>query len=92
MMKAPSPLTALVILQFLDLCGTTSKSESKLHGEVKSQLKRIKTLTDEFEALWNGSHDYVFSVELPVAIRNDLIREHSPNSPPTRGRFRACLG
>ena len=50
-------------------------------------VETIKTLTDEFEALWNGSHDYVFSVELPVAIRNDLIREHSPNSPPTPDDF-----
>ena len=30
-------------------------------------VETIETLTDEFEALWDGSINYVFSVELPVA-------------------------
>ena len=50
-------------------------------------VETIETLTDEFEALWDGSINYVFSVELPVAVKNDLLREYSPNSPPTPDDF-----
>ena len=50
-------------------------------------VETIETLTNEFEALWNGSIDYVLSVELPVAVKNDLLREYSPNSPPTPNDF-----
>ena len=47
----------------------------------------IEILTDEFEALWNGSIDYVFSMQLPLAVKNDLLREYSPTSPPTPDDF-----
>ena len=48
----------------------------------------ISTLSDEFDALWNGSRDYVVSLDLPVAIENDLIREYAPDKPPTIEDFR----
>lgn len=48
----------------------------------------IATLSDEFDALWNGSRDYVVSLDLPVAIENDLIREYKPDRPPTIDDFR----
>ena len=48
----------------------------------------ISTLSDEFDALWNGSRDYVVSLDLPVAIENDLIREYTPDKPPTNEDFR----
>ena len=47
----------------------------------------ISTLTEEFDALWNGSRDYVVSLDLPVAIENDLIREYTPDRPPTTDDF-----
>ena len=48
----------------------------------------ISTLADEFDALWNGSRDYVVSLSLPVAIENDLVREYTPDKPPTTEDFR----
>ena len=48
----------------------------------------IAALADEFDALWTGSRDYVLSLDLPVAIENDLIREYKPKTPPTADDFR----
>ena len=48
----------------------------------------INTLVEEFDALWSGSRDYVVSLDLPVAIENDLIREYTPDRPPTTDDFR----
>jgi len=50
-------------------------------------VKTIEILTEEFETLWNGSINYVFSVHLPVAVKNDLLREYSLTSPPTPDDF-----
>ena len=50
-------------------------------------VEALNTLTDEFEALWNGSHGHVLSLELPIAVKNDLLKEYSPNSPPTPDDF-----
>lgn len=47
----------------------------------------IMTLTDEFEALWGGSRDYVYTLDLPVAIENQLIRDYEPDKPPTKEDF-----
>lgn len=47
----------------------------------------IAALTDEFDALWNGSRDYVLTLDLPAAIENDLIREYKPDKPPTNDDF-----
>ena len=48
----------------------------------------IAALTGEFDALWNGSRDYVLTLDLPTAIENDLIREYKPDRPPTTDDFR----
>ena len=50
-------------------------------------IETIETLSGEFEALWNGSRNYMLSVELPVAVKNDLLREYSPSRPPTPEDF-----
>ncbi len=50
-------------------------------------VETIETLTDEFNALWNGSRNYVLSLDLPVAVKNDLLREYTPNKPPTLEDF-----
>ena len=47
----------------------------------------ISTLTDEFNALWEGARDYVWSLDLPVAIAHDLVREYAPDCPPTMEDF-----
>ena len=59
--------------------------EASWLGEVANET--IETLTDEFEALWKGSRDYVLSLDLPIAVKNDLLREYSPNSPPSPDDF-----
>ena len=59
--------------------------EASWRGDVA--IETIKILTEEFEALWDGSRNYVLSIELPVAIKNDLIREYSSNRPPTPDDF-----
>ena len=50
-------------------------------------VETIETLTDEFDALWNGSRNYVLSLDLPVAVKNDLLHEYTPNRPPTLEDF-----
>ena len=59
--------------------------EAPWRGDVA--VETIETLSDEFEALWNGTRDYVLSLGLPVAVRNDLLREYSSDSPPTPDDF-----
>ena len=60
--------------------------ETSWRGELANES--IDILTEEFEALWNGSQDYVLSLDLPTAISNDLIREYTTNSPPSPDDFR----
>ena len=43
----------------------------------------IKAFTEEFYALWDGSHDYVYTLDLPIAIKDELIREYDPKRKPT---------
>ena len=50
-------------------------------------VEAIGTLTEEFEALWNGARDYVYTLDLPIAIENELIREYEPEKPPTIDDF-----
>ena len=50
-------------------------------------IETIETLTEEFEALWSGSREYVLSVDLPVAVKNNLLREYMPHDPPTPEDF-----
>jgi len=47
----------------------------------------IDTLTEEFDALWEGSRDYVYTLDLSAAIENKLIREYKPEWPPTMEDF-----
>ena len=47
----------------------------------------IKALTEEFDALWVGSRDYAYTLDLPVVIENELIREYEPKQPPTMDDF-----
>ena len=48
----------------------------------------IATLTNEFNSLWNGSSNQVISIDLPVALKNNLIREYKTEIPPTIDDFR----
>lgn len=59
--------------------------DASWHGERAERT--ISTLTKEFDTIWNG-RDYVISLDLPVAIENDLIREYSPNTLPTTADFK----
>lgn len=47
----------------------------------------INTLVEEFAALWNGVRDYVYTLDLPVAIKSDLIREYKIDRPPSPDDF-----
>ena len=87
MTKAPSSPTVLVTLQRLDLCGNHEQVRIEASWRNEVAVETIETLTDEFEALWDGTRDYVLSVDLPVAVKQDLLREYSPNSPPTPADF-----
>ena len=48
----------------------------------------IDTLATEFEALWTGSRDYIFSMEMHDVIKNELLREYDPSHPPNPEDFR----
>ena len=48
----------------------------------------IATLAGEHEALWNGARDYVYTLDLPIAIENELIREYKPGQAPTIDDFK----
>jgi len=52
-----------------------------------SAIDAINSLTDEFNALWNGTRDYALSLDLPATVKNDLLREYSPSSPPSPDDF-----
>ena len=73
----------------------TSSGLTQNHEQVRVEaswrtdlaVETIETLTQEFEALWRGSRDYAMSLELPIAIKNDLLKEYSPSSPPTPDDF-----
>ena len=57
-------------------------------GMESEQRRRLRHLLTNLDALWSGSRDYVVSLDLPVAIENDLIREYTPDRPPTTDDFR----
>lgn len=73
----------------------TSSGLTQNHEQVRVEaswrtelaVETIEILTQEFEALWHGSRDYAMSLELPVAIKKDLLNEYSPNNPPTPDDF-----
>ena len=48
----------------------------------------IDSLHDEFLALWRGSRDYAVTLELPSALKHNLIHEYAPGHPPTLRDFR----
>ena len=50
-------------------------------------VETIEILTEEFDALWKGTRNYVFSLELPVAVKNHLLQEYSTDKPPTPEDF-----
>ena len=50
----------------------------------------ISALTDEFSALWDGDREYIWTLDLPVAIEHDLVRDYAPERPPTMSDFRAA--
>ncbi len=52
----------------------------------------IAKLTDEFQALWNGSGDYFTTMDLPLAIERELICEYLPENPPTADDFQKAWG
>ncbi len=55
--------------------------------ESADQLRAIADLTDEFEALWESRRDYASCVELPVAVRERLLKEFHPEKPPDANDF-----
>lgn len=55
-------------------------------GDGREQ-EAIDTLTNEFSALWDGSRDYAYTLDLPIAIKNELICEYKPKHPPTMEDF-----
>jgi superfamily II DNA or RNA helicase len=54
------------------------------------QAAVIEGLFDEYESLWNDQRDYAVCLELPVAVRENLIREHLSERPPTHEDFQAA--
>lgn len=46
------------------------------------QKSAIDELTEEFEALWESRRDYAVCIDLPVAVRERLLKEFHPESPP----------
>ena len=56
---------------------------------IKAQ-ESIHTLVDEFEAIWAGSRDYVKSLDLPLALEHDLVREYGSDQPPTEEDFHSA--
>lgn len=59
--------------------------------ETEDQRAAISELSDEFHALWEGKRDYAVCLDLPVAIREKLIREYKPDRPPTSDDFAQAL-
>lgn len=50
-------------------------------------LARLRNYEHEFDLLWRSEHPDVFTVELPAAVRENLI-EYAPSAPPTRANGR----
>ena len=46
------------------------------------QRAAINELTEEFEALWESRRDYAVCIDLPTAVRERLLKEFHPESPP----------
>jgi superfamily II DNA or RNA helicase len=59
--------------------------------ETDDQRLAIRELSDEFEALWHGQREYAVCLDLPVAVRERLIREHCLATPPSVSQFEAAL-
>lgn len=59
--------------------------------ETDDQRLAIEELSDEFEALWDGRRKYAVCLDLPVAVRERLIREYRPGNPPNVRDFEAAL-
>ena len=59
--------------------------------ETDDQRVAIEVLSDEFDALWHGRRDYAICLDLPVAVRERLIREFQPGKPPSAADFEAAL-
>jgi len=59
--------------------------------ETDDQRFAIGELSNEFEALWRGRREYAVCLDLPVAVRERLIREYRPGKPPSRSDFEAAL-
>ena len=68
---------------------TRNHEQVRVEASWRSEVavETINILTNEFEALWNGSREYVLSMDLPLAVKNDLLREYSRNIPPTPDDF-----
>ncbi len=59
--------------------------------ETGDQRVAIEVLSDEFDALWHGWREYAICLDLPVAVRERLIREFQPGRPPSADDFEAAL-
>jgi superfamily II DNA or RNA helicase len=59
--------------------------------ETDDQRLAIGELSDEFEALWRGMREYAVCLDLPVAVRERLIREYHPDKAPSADDFEAAL-
>jgi superfamily II DNA or RNA helicase len=47
----------------------------------------ISALKREFEELWSGTSGYVIAIDLPEVVKNKLLREYTPDRPPTQADF-----
>src|SRR5207244_3316242 len=56
------------------------------------QLTVIDGLQDEYEALWEGLRDYAATVDLPTAVREQLIKTYVPDRPPTPDDYAVAVG
>ena len=59
--------------------------EASWEGERSEET--ITIFTDEYEVLWNGESEEIFTLDLPVAIENDLIQKYYPDRKPTSADF-----
>ena len=59
--------------------------------ETDDQRIAIEVLSDEFDALWHGQREYAICLDLPVAVRERLIREYRPGKPPSVNDFEVAL-
>ena len=55
-----------------------------------SQAEIAEVLSEEFDALWQGRRDYAITVDMPRAIREQLLSEYTPSTTPSpNGLWRA---